>query len=205
MTWCIQKYRATDETNVYLLDCYRRVAISYSKVTVMVLSQPNDHKCEILSLLVISITFTWYYAVECVYSTLILTWCIQKYRETDEMNGDLLDCYSRVTHLLLQGNSEGTRNPLCRDKGSQRLLFVCKHMSQSRRKCSITLTFFHIFIEKGACNDFVWYDEHLGRRYQKWKILTLIGIFAYNSKSILPQRASFRHAGTQMVTCWTVT
>ncbi len=38
-----------------------------------------------------------------------------------------------------------------------------------KRKCSITLIFVHKFIKKGVCYDFVWYDEHLGRIYQKLK------------------------------------
>ncbi len=38
----------------------------------------------------------------------------------------------------------------------------------------------------------------LERIYQKRKLLTLAHIFAYNSKSILPQRASFSHAGTHI-------
>ena len=58
-----------------------------------------------------------------------------------------------------------------------------------------TSFFFHIIIEKNVCHDCVWYDEDLERIYQKLKILTLGHIFAYNSKSILPQRASFSHSG----------
>ena len=32
-------------------------------------------------------------------------------------------------------------------------------------------------------------------------MLTLVHVFAHNSKSILPQSASFSHAGTQIVKC----
>ena len=38
----------------------------------------------------------------------------------------------------------------------------------------------------------------LERIYQKRQILTLADIFAYNSKWVLPQRASFSHAGTHL-------
>ncbi len=75
---------------------------------------------------------------------------------------------------------------------------MCTSVGQSRIKCSITTLFFHNFIEKSACRDWVWYDEYLESIYQKWKILTLAHIFAYNSKSSLPQRASFSHAGTHI-------
>ena len=72
-------------------------------------------------------------------------------------------------------------------------------MGQSWRKYSKTRLFFQSFIEKSVCHDCFWYDEDLERIYQKWKILTLVHIFAYNSKSILPERASFSHAGIQMI------
>ncbi len=74
-------------------------------------------------------------------------------------------------------------------------------MGQSRRKCSITPLFFHIFIENNVSQDYVWYDKNLERIYQKGNILTLADIFAYNSNSIrpIPQRASFSHAGTQLL------
>ena len=58
------------------------------------------------------------------------------------------------------------------------------------------LPHFHV---KSVCHDCVWYGEYLGRIYQKFKFVTLAHIFAYNSKSILPQSASFIHAGTQMI------
>ena len=82
---------------------------------------------------------------------------------------------------------------------------MCTSIGQSRIKCSITPFFFHIFIEKSDCHDWVWYDKYLERIYQKWKILTLAHIFAYNSKSILPQRASYSRAGTLMWAAFEVT
>ncbi len=48
---------------------------------------------------------------------------------------------------------------------------------------------------KNVCYDFVLYDEHLERIYQKWKKkMTLTHSFAYSSP-----RASFTHAGTHLV------
>ena len=72
-------------------------------------------------------------------------------------------------------------------------------MGPSRSKCFITPLSFYIFIGKGVCHVCVWYDEYLWRIYQKWTIFTLAHIFAYNSKSTLPQRASFSHAETHIV------
>ena len=43
-------------------------------------------------------------------------------------------------------------------------------MGQSGSKGSITLLFCHIFIGKSVYCDCTWYDEYLGRIYQKWKI-----------------------------------
>ncbi len=67
----------------------------------------------------------------------------------------------------------------------------------------------HIFSSrfslKSACHDCVWYDEDLERIYQKQKILTLVHIFACNSKSISLQRASFTHAGTYIFEFFTPT
>ncbi len=53
-------------------------------------------------------------------------------------------------------------------------------------------------LKTGDCNDLLWFDEHLRRIYQEWKslILTLVHIFADCSKSVLPQRSSYSHAGT---------
>ncbi len=89
---------------------------------------------------------------------------------------------------------------LYRDLGSERLLFLYNPMGQSGGKCSLTPLFCHIFIGKSVYCDCAWYDDYFGRIYQKWKILTLVHIFAHNSKSILPQSASFSHAGTHMCT-----
>ncbi len=55
-----------------------------------------------------------------------------------------------------------------------------------------------MFIENSICHDCVLYEEYPGKIQQNCKILTLAHIFAYNSKSMLPQRASFSHAGTHM-------
>ena len=51
-------------------------------------------------------------------------------------------------------------------------------------------------VKKGVSYDFVWYDEHLLRIYQKINILTLI--FADYSKLVLLQRASSSHAWTHI-------
>ena len=48
---------------------------------------------------------------------------------------------------------------------------------------------------KGLCHEYVLYDEHLGRVYQKWKILTLIHILADYFKSILLQKSL-------ILSCW---
>ncbi len=69
-------------------------------------------------------------------------------------------------------------------------------MGESGSKCSITHLFCHIFIGKSVYCDCAWYEEYLGRIYQNLKKLTLFHVFAHNSKSILPQSASFGHAGT---------
>ncbi len=74
-------------------------------------------------------------------------------------------------------------------------------MGRSGSKCSITPLFCHIFIGKSVYWDCAWYNEYLGRIYQKWNILTLVHVFAHNSKSILPQSASFSHAGTHLLNC----
>ncbi len=55
-----------------------------------------------------------------------------------------------------------------------------------------------ILIEKSVCHDCVWCNEYLQKIYKKWNILTFSHIFVYNSKSILPQRAPFSYAGTQI-------
>ncbi len=68
------------------------------------------------------------------------------------------------------------------------LKFMCNPMDNSRSTWSIT----HIlpyFIGKGVCHDFIKYDE------QFWPYFIF---FAHYSKWILPQSASFSHAGTQM-------
>ncbi len=78
---------------------------------------------------------------------------------------------------------------------------MCTSLGQSKRKCLITPLFFHIVVERSACHDYVWYGEDLERIYQKLKILSLAQIFDYDSKSVLPQRASFSHAGTQINMC----
>ncbi len=53
---------------------------------------------------------------------------------------------------------------LYRALGSERLLFICALMGQSRSKCSNTLFFpFPYFHWKTVCHDFVWYDDYLGR------------------------------------------
>ncbi len=57
------------------------------------------------------------------------------------------------------------------------------------------LPYFHW---KSVYCDCAWYDEYLGSIYQKWKILTLVYVFAHKSKSILPQSASFSQAGTHI-------
>ncbi len=71
-------------------------------------------------------------------------------------------------------------------------------MGQSGSKCSITPLFCYIFIGKSVYCDCAWHGEYLGRIYQKWKILTLVHVFAHNSKSILTQSASFSYAGTHI-------
>ncbi len=75
---------------------------------------------------------------------------------------------------------------------------MCTSICQSRSKCFITPLSFHIFTEKSVCDYCVWYDEYLGRIYQKFKILALAHILASHSKSVLPQRASFSLAGTHL-------
>ncbi len=68
-----------------------------------------------------------------------------------------------------------------------------------KNKMSHNTSFLPQFHWKSVCHDWVWYDEYLERIYQKWKILTLAHIFAYiNSKSMLPQRASFSCAGIRI-------
>ncbi len=47
--------------------------------------------------------------------------------------------------------------------------FVCISMGQSRRKCSITPLFCHIFIAKSVCYDCVWYNEDIERICKKIK------------------------------------
>ena len=106
----------------------------------------------------------------------------------------LLSKVMTVEHCYVRYHSK----QLYRDMGCQRLLFMCSSMGQTRSKYSITPLSFHIFMQKSNCDYWAWYDKYFGRINQKWKILTLAHIFAYNSKSILPQRASFSHAGTQM-------
>ncbi len=76
---------------------------------------------------------------------------------------------------------------------------MCKPMGQSRRKCSITLIFFHICIKKGVCYDFVWCDEHLRSIISKMKNFDLDSYFCITWNQIL-YKASFSHAGTHVYT-----
>ncbi len=81
----------------------------------------------------------------------------------------------------------------------KRLYFMCTSMGQSRRKWSIISLFFQIFIEQSVFHDCIWYKD-LETIFQKWNILTLAYIFAYNSKFINnhkePYLVMLRHYAT---------
>ncbi len=96
-----------------------------------------------------------------------------------------------VEHCYVQYHSK----QFYRDMGCQRVI-MCRPIKKLMFHNTSFLSYFHW--QKSVCDYCVWYDKYLGRIYQKLKILTLVHVFAHNSKSILPQSASFSHAETQM-------